>query len=111
MFQCDVKTWLEYQWDLQQSQYPVVNTGDVDHPTYFPAEVCRVLPGQACRSVLSGDQATAMINFACRNPKANALSIVNQGLSSVGLAAPNNTVLVRPPRVRVRVRARARANG
>lgn len=37
-----------------------------------------------------------MITFACRKPKENALSIVNEGLATVGLVPSNNPVLVRP---------------
>lgn len=87
---------LAYSKDFRNSRYPVVNTGNLAHPTYFPAEVCEVLPGQAYRSQLGGTQPTWMIEFACRKPVQNAHSIVDQGLAAVGLVSPNNAFLVRP---------------
>lgn len=78
------------------SKFPVVNLGSVQNPSYFPAEVCKVLPGQPFRFTLDRDQRKAMIDFSIRKPRQNAESIANEGLRAVGLVSPENTVLVRP---------------
>lgn len=62
---------------------------------YRPAEVCDVLPGQAYRSMLDGEQTRKMVEHAARKPKLNANSIVREGLDTVGLVSPTNKVLVR----------------
>ncbi|MCJ1386039.1 hypothetical protein MMC17_009164 [Xylographa soralifera] len=73
-------------------QLPVVNVGNKANPSYLPADVCVVLPGQPADAKLTPDQTANMITFAVRNPKANATSIVGRGLASLGLD-PQNTTL------------------
>lgn len=68
---------------------PVVNVGNAQHPTYFPVEICRVVPGQLSTSKLSPAQTASMINFAVRDPASNATSILNDGPSTVGLTNNN----------------------
>ena len=82
------------------NRYPVVNTGNDQHPVYLPAEVCVVVPGQPYRAKLDGDQTTEMIAFAVRKPSQNAESIVTQGFETVGLSSQTNPIIVsHPPRV------------
>lgn len=73
--------------------YPVVNVGTDKNPSYLPAEVCVVLPGQSAMAKLSGDQTRNMIRFAVRGPWLNAQSIVNDGLLTGGLSTESNPLL------------------
>jgi hypothetical protein len=72
----------------------VVNVGTEKNPSYLPAEVCIVLPGQSAMAKLSGDQTRNMIRFAVRGPWLNAMSIVNDGLLTGGLSTQTNPLLV-----------------
>lgn len=74
--------------------YPVINVGTALNPSYLPAEVCVVLPGQSAMAKLSGDQTRNMIRFAVRGPWLNAQSIVNDGLLTGGLSTETNPLLV-----------------
>lgn len=74
--------------------YSVINVGSDKNPSYLPAEVCIVLPGQSAMAKLSGDQTRNMIRFAVRGPWLNAESIVNQGLQTGGLSTQTNPLLV-----------------
>lgn len=74
---------------------PVVNVGNRQNPSYLPAEACVVLPGQPIGRKLGPDETRAMIEFACRRPKANADSIVGDGKVVLGLNASQNKYLVR----------------
>lgn len=76
--------------------YPVVNVGTADNPSYLPVEVCVVMDGQACNTKLKPDQTANMIRFAVRKPGANAQSIVRDGFTIAGLTA-SNPILVRKP--------------
>ena len=101
IFQCDSHRWLVHKRSLRDSMYPVVNLGTLQNPQYVPAECCEVLPGQAFRSLLDGEQTRLMIGFAARKPYQNARSIYGEGLRTVGLISPNNRILVRPHIARV----------
>lgn len=76
--------------------YPVINVGTDKNPSYLPAEVCIVLPGQSAMAKLSGDQTRNMIKFAVRGPWLNAESIVKDGLLTGGLSTATNPLLVSP---------------
>jgi hypothetical protein len=72
----------------------VVNVGTKERPSYLPAEVCVVIPGQAYNRQLDPQQTEQMMNFASRRPWANAKSIVERGFDTVGLSSSGNPVLV-----------------
>lgn len=74
---------------------PVVNVGNKEKPTYLPAEICLVLPGQAYNGQISPNQTQQMIRFAVRRPWENANSIVGQGFQTVGLSPQGNILLGR----------------
>lgn len=78
---------------LTDDSYPVINVGSDQNPSYLPAEVCIVLPGQSAMAKLSGDQTRNMIRFAVRGPWLNAESIVNDGLRTGGLSSQTNPLL------------------
>lgn len=75
------------------NDYPVINVGNDENPSYLPAEVCVVLPGQNATTKLSGDQTRNMIGFAVRRPGENAQSIVDQGFPTAGLTSQTNALL------------------
>jgi eukaryotic translation initiation factor 2C len=61
---------------------------------YLPAEVCVVVPGQSSKAKLDGSQTQIMIRHAVRKPWENARSILNEGVSTVGLDENTNVLLV-----------------
>lgn len=77
--------------------YPVVNVGTADNPSYLPVEVCVVMDGQACNTKLNPAQTGSMIKFAVRKPGLNALSIVGNGFETAGLTASNPLLVSNSP--------------
>ncbi len=73
----------------------MVNVGNQENPSYLPAEVCVILPGQTIKQKLSSDQTSKMIKFACRRPAENGRSIVGDGKAVLGLSPGQNPTLVR----------------
>lgn len=63
---------------------PLVNLGTRDRPMFFPAEQCTIIAGQAVRSKLTGEETTAMLDFACRSPFANAISLTVDSCTALG---------------------------
>ncbi|KAK5630232.1 hypothetical protein RRF57_005947 [Xylaria bambusicola] len=82
----------KYGITIQNSALPVVNIGGKDNPSYLPAEVCDVRPGQPARPRLSRLQGQKMIRFAVRPPAQNARSIVTSGRKLLGFE-PTNAIL------------------
>lgn len=82
---------------VTSNDYPVINVGTKEHPSYLPVEVCVVMPGQPALAKLSGDQTRNMIRFAVRGPWMNAESIVNNGFETAGLSLQTNELLVSLP--------------
>ena len=74
---------------------PVVNVGNKENPSYLPAEVCIVMPGQNSQSKLDPAQTQQMIRFAVRKPWENANSITQEGVRTTGLLPQANVNLVR----------------
>ena len=74
---------------------PVVNVGNRENPSYLPADVCVVMPGQNSGAKLDPNQTQNMITFAVRKPWENANSIVQQGPNTVGLLPQANVSMVR----------------
>ncbi|KAL9131513.1 MAG: hypothetical protein Q9217_000592 [Psora testacea] len=78
---------------IQEPKLPVVNVGNKDNPSYLPAEVCIVMPGQSTQSKLDPAQTQQMIRFAVRKPWENANSIIQDGPRTVGLLPQANVKL------------------
>jgi hypothetical protein len=76
--------------------FPVVNMGNRQFPSYLPAEVCEVEPGQAVRTKLTPKQTSDMLRFAVmgRTPALNAQSIATKGVRMLGLGEPPSATLV-----------------
>lgn len=87
---------IEYKIDVNPD-YPVVNTGTRQKPSYLPVEACVVEPGQTFGSKIGPNQTAAMLLFAVRNrmPGHNAQSIVTKGVDLLGLKEGPNGPLVR----------------
>ncbi|KAI1428689.1 ribonuclease H-like domain-containing protein [Xylaria sp. FL1777] len=75
-----------YNIQIRDPTLPVVNVGTKANPSYLPAQVCVVLPGQPAKSHLSSSQTQRMIQFAVRGPADNANSIVSKGLITAGIS-------------------------
>ncbi|KAK1658101.1 ribonuclease H-like domain-containing protein [Colletotrichum godetiae] len=80
-----------WQWMYGQAPdktLPLVIFGTPSKPMFFPAERRTITAGQAVRSKLSGDGTTAMLDFACCSPFANAVSIERESAAALGLDEP-----------------------
>ncbi|KAF2969330.1 hypothetical protein GQX73_g4243 [Xylaria multiplex] len=75
-----------YNIHIRDPNLPVVNVGTRENPSYLPAQVCIVLPGQPAKQHLSSFQTQKMIGFAVRGPADNVKSIVSKGLETAGLS-------------------------
>lgn len=73
---------------------PVINVGTRENPSYLPAEVCIVQPGQPAKTKLSPQQTQKMIQFAVRSPGENANSIMEKGTQVLGIKPRLNNTLV-----------------
>ncbi|UKZ76653.1 hypothetical protein TrVFT333_004361 [Trichoderma virens FT-333] len=62
-------------YGITLADYPLLDMGSDQKPTYIPAELVEIQPGQAIRATLTMEETTAMLEFACRSPYSNALSI------------------------------------
>jgi eukaryotic translation initiation factor 2C len=85
---------LEYPSIILNERNPVVNVGNQEHPSYLPAEVCVIQPGQTIKRRLSPEQTQQMITFACRKPWENANSIVGDGKVVLWLNPSTTSLLV-----------------
>ncbi|KAK5994988.1 Argonaute RISC catalytic component 2-like protein [Cladobotryum mycophilum] len=74
-----------HKYGANLGDYPVLNLGTADKPTYFPAEFLELEAGQAIKASLTMDETTAMLEFACRSPYSNALSISTESRKVLGL--------------------------
>ena len=83
-----------YNITVRNLTLPVINVATRDNPSYLPAEVCDVRPGQPAGMKLSSTQTQQMIRFAVRKPHLNAQSIVTSGGHLLGFE-PTNATLVR----------------
>lgn len=75
-------------------QFPVVNVGNKQNPSYLPVEVCVVPPGQAAGTKLSPNQTRNMLDFAVRSPEQNAQSIVQRGTLTLFTRSSTNSIVV-----------------
>ncbi|KAI0195172.1 ribonuclease H-like domain-containing protein [Xylaria flabelliformis] len=80
-----------YRIRIQDPALPVINVGTGEDPSYLPAELCDIVPGQRTTHSLSATQTTKMIDFAVRGPAANAESIVSVALSTAGISEGNKS--------------------
>ena len=84
----------EHNLTVRDPNLPVINVGTQQNPSYLPADVCIVLPGQPSGAKLSPAQTQQMIRFAVRRPTQNAQSIITRGARILGIEPPTNTTLV-----------------
>ncbi|KAI0813140.1 ribonuclease H-like domain-containing protein [Xylaria sp. FL0064] len=83
---CSVAKYYEKRYGYTVNpNYPVVNVGSKIKPVYMPAELVKIIDGQALRRRLTLDETRGMINFSCRSPYANATSISTYGRQILGL--------------------------
>jgi len=70
----------------------VANIGNAANPTYVPADLCMVLPGQPSKGKLVGRQPENMIKLANRSPGTNARLIMEEGVRLLGLDVADGPV-------------------
>ncbi|KAI0454625.1 ribonuclease H-like domain-containing protein [Xylaria acuta] len=87
--------WTTYRTKIKDVHLPVVNVGTGEDPSYLPAQVCKVVPGQRAKHHLSPPQTQKMIDFAVRGPADNAQSIVSTALPTAGIFKDDPTHLDR----------------
>ncbi|KAI5865940.1 Piwi-domain-containing protein [Durotheca rogersii] len=68
---------------------PLIKTGSITRPSYYPAELVEILPGQALKRKTTPDETAQMILAACRSPFANAKSLATVGRQTLGLDGGN----------------------
>lgn len=73
-----------YGYDVRPN-LPAINTGTQAAPIYMPAELVKVVEGQALRRKTTPGETDEMIRFACRSPFANATSVNDMGRRTLGL--------------------------
>ena len=78
---------------IRDPNLPVLNVGTRERPSYIPAEVCEVLPGQPAMSRLSPLQTAQMIKFAVCKPTLNAQAIASSGGRLLGFEPTNPTLV------------------
>lgn len=76
--------------------WPVVDVGNKESPSYLPVEVCKVAPGQHYRGVLDAHQTKQIQDFAVRALQLNAKSICELGFQTIGLHEEAFSSLVGP---------------
>jgi hypothetical protein len=75
----------EYKINLRYKGAPLVDVGAPGKPTYLPAEVCSIEPGEPHYGRLLPDETSKMLLLANRRPAVNAHHITLQGLPKLGL--------------------------
>ncbi|KAI1205258.1 Piwi-domain-containing protein [Annulohypoxylon truncatum] len=80
---------------ILDTEWPVVNVGSRQKPTYLPAQLCTILPGQRAKAEGNTGQTTTMIGHAVRNPVENMEDIVSHGMKAVGLCKDENPMMNR----------------
>ncbi|KAI1122114.1 RNA interference and gene silencing protein [Nemania abortiva] len=80
-----------YNIVVRDPSLPVVSIGTKEDPSYSPADVCYVKPGQPAKTKLSPSQTQQMIRFSVRRPTENARSIASSG-QQLGLEPTNATL-------------------
>ncbi|KAF9765825.1 hypothetical protein IL306_001815 [Fusarium sp. DS 682] len=80
-----VADYYKQKYNIDLANYPVFNVGTAAKPVFVPAEFLEIQPGQSVKAKLNGAESTDMVNFACRTPYANALSITTDARQTLGL--------------------------
>ncbi|KAI7762393.1 hypothetical protein LZL87_006788 [Fusarium oxysporum] len=80
-----VADFYKQKYNVNLQNYPLFNVGTAAKPTFVPAEFLEIQPGQSVKAKLTGAESTDMVNFACRTPYANALSITTDARDTLGL--------------------------
>ena len=60
-------------------EYPLLNAGTLQNPTFVPAELCSIVTGQPVNLKLEAGETRDMLGLACLLPKVNAQSITQEG--------------------------------
>ncbi|KAI1090938.1 Piwi-domain-containing protein [Rostrohypoxylon terebratum] len=74
-------------------EFPIVNVGSRQRPTYLLPELCTVMPGQRARTEASPDQTAKMIRLSVRASWEEVQDITENGLEAVGLSTNTNAMM------------------
>ncbi|KAI1441847.1 Piwi-domain-containing protein [Annulohypoxylon stygium] len=74
-------------------EFPIVNVGSRQRPTYLPAELCTVIPGQRAKAGANPAQTVNMIKIAVRSPSQEIEDIEKYGAEAVGLSTRTNSMM------------------
>ncbi|KAL7810164.1 Piwi domain-containing protein [Trichoderma gracile] len=78
--------YIRQKYGMTPGDYPLLDVGSEQNPfNYVPAELIEIQPGQSVKAALSMEETTAMLDFACRSPYSNALSISTASRKALGL--------------------------
>lgn len=72
---------------------PVLDVGSRAKPSYLPAEICEIDPGNAYRGKLGDRETAAMIGVAKNQPRVTAELITGPGFESLALIPGSNDTL------------------
>ncbi|KAF9024374.1 Piwi-domain-containing protein [Hymenopellis radicata] len=84
-----VETYFKKKYNVNLSHaddLPVINCGSLKRPTWLPAEICEIEPGNPYRGRLTDREVANMMNVACNPPGLNAQFITNDGFGKLKLA-------------------------
>ncbi|KAK0385418.1 hypothetical protein NLU13_7894 [Sarocladium strictum] len=73
------------KYGREVDDWPLLNLGRIDRPTFFPVEIVTIMPGQSVKAKLTGSETTDMLSFACHSPYFNATQISTTGRATLGL--------------------------
>lgn len=93
MNQLMLKGVVGYGKTIRNPNLLVVNVGSRENPSYLPAQVYEVLPGQPAMAKLSPQQTSQMMRFAVRRPTLNAQAIIASGGRLLGFEPTNPTLV------------------
>ncbi|KAI6781014.1 stem cell self-renewal protein Piwi [Emericellopsis cladophorae] len=60
------------KYNMTLGDYPLLDLGNAQKPSFFPAELIEIEPGQPVKAKLNGTETTKMLLHACKKPQVNA---------------------------------------
>ncbi|KAG9251476.1 ribonuclease H-like domain-containing protein [Emericellopsis atlantica] len=60
------------KYNMTLGDYPLLDLGNAQKPSFFPAELIEIEPGQPVKAKLNGTETSKMLLHACKKPQVNA---------------------------------------
>ena len=73
------------KYGVKLGNYPVFNLGNAARPSFYPAEVVEIQPGQSVKAKLMQEETTQMLDHACQPPSTNAALLETVARKALGL--------------------------